>query len=112
MRDGSSWHFRADDVDIVLDGDPGTEAERAAILGIRPEELRVADPATATIAGEIDVVEPTGPDTMVTATVGGKSVIARVPPRVAGRRGDRVHFSVDPASISLFDPQTEMRIAL
>ena len=110
--DSGEWHFRADDVDLVLDGDPEARHGQAVILGIRPEELRIADPTAAVASGEIDVVEPTGPDTMVTATVGGRSVIARVPPRVAGRRGERVHFSVDPASVSLFDPETEMRINL
>ena len=60
----------------------------------------------------LPVVEPTGPDTMVTATVGGTTVIARVPPRDAGRRGEQVHFRVDPSTVSLFDPKTELRINL
>ena len=109
-RNGNGWRFSAGEVAIALGGEPGAESERDAILGIRPEELVVADPSAATITGEIDVVEPTGPDTMVTAKVGGGTVVARVPPRDAGRRGDQVHFRVDPSTVSLFDPETEMRI--
>jgi multiple sugar transport system ATP-binding protein len=66
----------------------------------------------AALVGTIDVVEPTGPDTMVTAVIGTTAVIARVPPRFGGKRGEAVGFTVDPASVSLFDPKTEQRIAL
>jgi multiple sugar transport system ATP-binding protein len=111
-RDGDGWRFRADGVDLALGGGPGAAEARPAILGIRPEEMKVAPSAEAALTGTIDVVEPTGPDTMVTAIIGATTVIARVPPRFPGRRGDALGFSVDPASVSLFDPETEQRIAL
>ncbi|MBB3565790.1 ABC-type sugar transport system ATPase subunit [Rhizobium sp. BK512] len=58
----------------------------------------------------IDVAEPTGPDTMVTVTVGKHTIVARAEPRFKGRRGDQIRFGVDPQSINLFDAETEVRI--
>ncbi|WP_281517681.1 TOBE domain-containing protein [Ferranicluibacter rubi] len=83
---------------------------RDCVLGVRPEELKVTNTDDAAIKGVIDVVEPTGPDTMVTVRVGGHSVVARAEPRFQGRRGDQVAFKVDPLSINLFDAETENRI--
>ncbi|WP_255761332.1 TOBE domain-containing protein [Neorhizobium galegae] len=64
----------------------------------------------AFLEGVIDVVEPTGPDTMVTAIIGNQTVIARAEPRFKGRRGDQIRFKVDPSSINLLDAKTEARI--
>ena len=47
---------------------------------------------------------------MLTSLIGGQSVVARVEPRFAGRRGDDVTFTVDPTSVNLFDPQTQVRL--
>jgi multiple sugar transport system ATP-binding protein len=112
-RGEGGWHFRADGIDLALGGGPGTAEARPAILGIRPEEMKVApDGAGAALVGTIDVVEPTGPDTMVTAVIGATTIIARVPPRFGGKRGERIGFTVDPTSVSLFDPTTELRLTL
>jgi multiple sugar transport system ATP-binding protein len=91
----------------VSSANPGT---RNCVLGVRPEELKVTNADKAPIKGVIDVVEPTGPDTMVTVSVGDHSVVARAEPRFQGRRGDPVAFDVDPLSINLFDAETEERI--
>jgi multiple sugar transport system ATP-binding protein len=83
---------------------------RACFLGIRPEEFKLVDNDDVAIKGVIDVVEPTGPDTMVTVKVGEHSIVARAEPRFQGRRGDQVRFGVDRQSINLFDAKTEVRI--
>ena len=111
-RDGAGWRFRGDGIDLSLGGAAGPAEDRAAILGVRPEEMKVAAAGQGALLGEIDVVEPTGPDTMVTATIGATSVIARAASRFGGHRGEAIAFTVDPASVSLFDPDSEARIEL
>lgn len=85
------------------------------ILGIRPEAImRHYEDASPTPAGYIDcpvdVVEPTGADTLVIVTIGGTQVTARLSPRDALSVGStmRLVFKMDEAS--LFDPETTNRI--
>lgn len=42
--------------------------------------------------------------------LGGKEVIARLPPKQAGIAGDEVFLTLNMAEASLFDPKTEQRI--
>jgi multiple sugar transport system ATP-binding protein len=111
VRSGFGWQFRAEGVALDLGSVNAGLAERDVILGVRPEEFKVVDGhGVGAFNGVIDVVEPTGPDTMLTTIIGGQPIIARVEPRFAGKRGEPVNFSVDPASINLFDPKTQQRI--
>lgn len=113
VRSISGWRFMAKDISLDLSNDGPDLDEQDVILGIRPEELKVVlDPQVAAFKGTIDVVEPTGPDTMLTAVAGGQILIARVGPRFTGKRGDTVYFSVDPASVNLFDPTTQSRLPI
>jgi multiple sugar transport system ATP-binding protein len=83
---------------------------KATVLGIRPEELKVADSAGSMLTGIIDVVEPTGPDTMVTIRIAEQPIVARLQPRFSGKVGETIGLSADINSISFFDAQTELRI--
>ena len=85
---------------------------KAAVLGIRPEELKIADVTGSMLTGTIDVIEPTGPDTIVTVRVGDQAVVARLPSRFSSKAGDGVYLRVELAGLSLFDAVTEMRIQL
>jgi multiple sugar transport system ATP-binding protein len=84
--------------------------DKDVVLGVRPEELKIASPGQASLNGIIDVVEPTGPDTMIAIDLVGQPLTARVPPRFRSKRGDSIGLSVDPASVNLFDPATEQRL--
>jgi multiple sugar transport system ATP-binding protein len=111
VRNADCVRFEASGVSMaMLASNPAEVSERPVVLGIRPEELKVAARDQASVTGMIDVVEPTGPETMVTVQVGERSVTARVPPRFAGQRNEAIFLTVDPASINLFDPDTEQRI--
>lgn len=111
--EGKTLRFEAPGVSIVLpSGSVTSSTPGSAILGVRPEELKIAGQNPSMLNGVIDVVEPTGPDTMVTVKIGDRTVVARVPPRFDGRRGDTLGLTVDPESINLFDPETEQRISL
>jgi multiple sugar transport system ATP-binding protein len=92
-----------------LQQDVGAFVGREVTAGIRPETLDVGEGA-AGLSGIVDVVEPTGPDTMVIVSVGGQLITARLGPKARPKPGDRLDLSVDTAAINLFDPVTGNRI--
>jgi multiple sugar transport system ATP-binding protein len=80
---------------------------KKVVAGIRPEGFRVGGDM---ISGVVDVVEPTGPDTLVILNADGQMVTARLGARERPTVGDRISLLVDTAAASLFDPATEQRI--
>ena len=58
----------------------------------------------------IEVIEPTGPDTLAIFELGGTEVIARLEPRTV-TAGHRARLDVNTSKVVLFDPDTEQRIA-
>ncbi len=111
IKHGAAWRFEAQGVSLDLVSGGGERSEQDVILGVRPEEFKIAQPGrVAPFSGRIDVVEPTGPDTMLTAMIGNQTVVARLEPRFGGKRGEEIGFDVDIASINLFDPQTQVRL--
>ena len=92
-----------------LQQDVGAFVGREVTAGIRPETLDVGEGATG-LSGIVDVVEPTGPDTMVIVSVGGQLITARLGPKARPKPGDTLNLSVDTAAINLFDPTTGNRI--
>ncbi|TPK62419.1 sn-glycerol-3-phosphate ABC transporter ATP-binding protein UgpC [Mesorhizobium sp. B2-4-15] len=80
------------------------------LVGIRPELFTVSDGKPGrTISVHIDVVEPTGPDTLALFQIGGVEVTARVPPKTVEARKSAT-LTVDTTKIVLFDAVTEDRI--
>src|SRR5258707_2464023 len=74
-------------------------AGRDVILGIRPEcisdRARRTDLPDAQIEAEVEVIEPTGAETMVLVRLDGERLRARVSPDVRLTLGQRATFSVD-----------------
>jgi multiple sugar transport system ATP-binding protein len=90
---------------------------RSVVLGIRPENLTRYDPRQAgdipylgTIEAPVEVVEPTGAETMVVVRIAGREAIARFEPNAAPSVGEKVKLAVDMTKACLFDPETEMLI--
>ncbi|QIH10273.1 MULTISPECIES: ABC transporter ATP-binding protein [unclassified Pseudomonas] len=94
--------------------DAGLE-EREVILGIRPEQIALA-PAEAnglpSIRAEVQVVEPTGPDTLVFVTLNGTKVCCRLAPDQAPAAGQNLTLQFDPARVLLFDAQSGERLGV
>ena len=90
---------------------------RELVLGIRPES--VTHRSEGELNGrrnlqsfncQVDVLEPTGADTLTYIELGGREVIARVNPHNATQPGETMEFMVDMDKANLFDPKTEQRI--
>ncbi|MFW5487521.1 MAG: ABC transporter ATP-binding protein [Desulfovibrio sp.] len=86
------------------------------ILGIRPEHASAGfvgrdDASLAHLDCEVNVVEPTGPDTLVYTTLNDREVVCRVHPDLAKRAGETMSLALDMSKALFFDPKTELRIA-
>jgi multiple sugar transport system ATP-binding protein len=90
---------------------------REVILGIRPEHI--VDTATAR-TGEaarfnrrfpVELVEPTGPDTLVLVGINDKQVCCRVHPDQACAAGQSMELQFNLSKAVFFDPETEKRLA-
>jgi multiple sugar transport system ATP-binding protein len=80
------------------------------LVGIRPENFAVATAGgRSSLAIDVDVVEPTGPDTLVVFQLGGVEVTARLPPKQA-YAGREAVLAVDTSKVVLFDVDSEARI--
>ncbi len=83
------------------------------IAGIRPEHFVAAQPDTpGALPITVKLLEPTGADTYAMAQIGSKTVTLRFAPKQAPRVGETAWMRVDPVSINLFDPKTELRITV
>jgi multiple sugar transport system ATP-binding protein len=94
--------------------DAGLE-DREVILGLRPEQIVLAsgDAATLpTIRAEVQVTEPTGPDTLVFVTLNESKVCCRLAPDIAPAVGETLTLQFDPAKVLLFDAKTGERLGV
>jgi multiple sugar transport system ATP-binding protein len=86
---------------------PGLAADRKVTLGLRPEDLTLAEtglPAT------VSVIEPTGSETHIVARMGEREVTAVTRDRPAIRPGEAIHLAPVPGRIHLFDAETGARL--
>ena len=86
---------------------PADSEGRPAVYGIRPEHFSVADDGAE---AEIVVVEPTGSETQVFATLGGEEVVAVFRERHQFNPGDKVRLKPNPTLVHLFDETTGKRL--
>ena len=90
---------------------------RDVILGLRPEQISDAFPNQAendqmhTIESKVEVIEPTGPDTLVFVRINKKEVTCRVHPNAAKRPGEKMNLMLDMSTAIFFDPESEMQIS-
>jgi multiple sugar transport system ATP-binding protein len=91
---------------------------REVVLGIRPECITEptrhpgdASGTVLTIAAQVEMIEPTGAETIVVLRLGDERALGRVSPDLRHRLGEIAQFAVDTRKISLFDPATGDRIS-
>ena len=86
---------------------------RELVLGVRPEHLApLAEGARAdaSFACRVDVVEPTGTDTMLSFDWAGRRLCARVAAGAEVAPGTALRLAVDMARANLFDPAGGARL--
>jgi multiple sugar transport system ATP-binding protein len=91
---------------------------RDVVLGIRPEciaeptrQFGEAGDAALTIVAPVEMIEPTGAETIVVLRLGNERVLGRVSADLRPRLDEMSRFAVDTRKINLFDPSTGDRIA-
>ena len=84
-------------------------SSRGADLGVRSEHILLAAP-DAGVPGTVQVVQPLGPSTVVTAAWDGGVLTARVPGITALPPGETVGLQLDPAGLLFFDRETGLRL--
>jgi len=86
---------------------------REVILGVRPEDLTVADSADLDhpcFDAVIEVVEQLGSEILLDMKVGESIMVASVEPTARVRVGDKLRVAMGPSRLHVFDAQTEAAI--
>ncbi len=103
---------------LPVPAEANSQAGRDVVLGIRPEciteptrRFGESGDAALTIEAPVEMIEPTGAETIVVLRVGDERALGRVSADLRPRLGDMARFAVDTRKISLFDPATGDRIA-
>jgi multiple sugar transport system ATP-binding protein len=93
-------------------GTPGPASVNGAPfqVGVRPEDIEVASaPRDGWAEAQVDVVEPIGNETILSARAEGEDVVARTAPDTPLAAGDRVWFRVPPNRVLFFDSASGQR---
>jgi multiple sugar transport system ATP-binding protein len=85
---------------------------RGAFFGVRPEALKVAAGSASIINAKVVLIEPMGPEKIVTLTTDGWEFKALFGRGIQLTEGDCVPVAADPGRISLFDASSGMRLDL
>jgi multiple sugar transport system ATP-binding protein len=88
-------------------------ADRDVTIGIRPEDLEIANgshPPGFCFDAVVEVVERLGPEILLDLQVGDQTMVAAVEPTVRAKRGDKLRFALRPERIHFFDATSEAAI--
>jgi multiple sugar transport system ATP-binding protein len=88
-------------------------AGQECVLGVRPEDLRVAnsaDPPDLNIEAEVEVVEQLGSEVLLDVKVGPTTMVAAVEPTVRAKIRDHLRLAVNPERMHFFDATSEAAI--
>ena len=82
----------------------------AAILGVRPEDIRIVGPDAGEAAASIYAVELTGESVLVTCDTPAGRVVARAGREFRASIGEPVRLALSPGRLHVFDPGSEKRV--
>jgi multiple sugar transport system ATP-binding protein len=86
---------------------------KPATLGIRPENLRMAntsDPVASTFEAIVEVAEQLGSEVILDLTAGTSNIVASVEPTVKVKPQEKVRLAIDPSGLRFFDAVSERAI--
>jgi sn-glycerol 3-phosphate transport system ATP-binding protein len=104
--DGSRFEL-GDGACAVLPPGHNMLANRACVLGLRPEHLTLGAPG---LELDVLVVEALGADLLVHAQAGGQPVVVRAPAGTPVAAGQRMTAGYEAASLHWFDNENRQRI--
>ena len=96
------------DLVLPMDGPAGLADGQPVTVGIRPENLTLAD---AGLPATVSVIEPTGAETHVVLRAEGQDLTAVFRDRTTLRPGETVHLTARPDAILLFDHASGARLS-
>ena len=94
----------------------GAWVGKEVVLGIRPEQITDktaftgVNPDLVTRSAKVEVVQPTGPDTLILIHLNDTPVTCRIHPEANARPGQSMTLMFDLSKLVFFDPQTKARI--
>lgn len=80
------------------------------VVGVRPEDVRLAGANDGTVAGIIQLVEPMGHENVLHIEVQGQRILVRISHTMALRVGGQVRVAANKDLLNLFDPKTGDRL--
>jgi multiple sugar transport system ATP-binding protein len=86
------------------------------VIGLRPEQItqrieqKVDSDVIKVATCAVEVVEPTGPDTLLFIRLNDRKVVCRVEPESAVEAGQNMELMFDVSKVVFFDPETGVRI--
>ncbi|UDF34305.1 UNVERIFIED_ORG: sn-glycerol-3-phosphate ABC transporter ATP-binding protein UgpC [Shinella sp. XGS7] len=86
----------------------GAAAPQALLYGLRPEHLRLADQG---LAGQLRMIEPTGPETYALVETALGQLTVRIPGTLRMQVGENVNLAWEADAAHLFDAEQQRRIA-
>jgi len=100
---GRAWVEAADGVKLPAPGNRGGRDGQSVVYGVRPEHLAIAANGANGVSAVVQVVEPTGADTFVYATLAGIQVCAVFTERHDFRAGESIRLQPQLDVVHLFD---------
>ncbi|TWE07185.1 glucose ABC transporter ATP-binding protein [Pseudomonas sp. AG1028] len=113
-RDGQVWAVltsSAGRCELPMGELPEGAEQRDMLLGVRPEQVQLAGAEQGHgLPAQVEVTEPTGPDTLVFVTVNDSKLCCRLAPDQAPAVGQPLQLSIDAARALLFDANSGERV--
>lgn len=103
--DGTDYRFEHESFGLRVPPVPGGDSFPDSIaLGIRPENLSLADgPSDTVLETHVDLVEPLGSEIYLHGSVGTSTLVARLASEHVVEVGSTVHLVPDPRYLHFFD---------
>jgi multiple sugar transport system ATP-binding protein len=101
----------------LYNGAASRAAGREVVLGVRPEhlfryrdDLKAHKPGITSLTLPVELVEPTGAETMAVMRIGDSEIVGRFDPDNAPHMGENITLGIDMARACLFEPETQRLI--
>jgi multiple sugar transport system ATP-binding protein len=105
---GGAPAFVAEGIHLDLPPDTAAQPGQALTCGVRPADLVLSE--SGAVVGDLILAEKTGADLNLHLSIQGQDFVATAPRDAAVTPGAPVRFTVDPAKVHLFDPETGRRV--